>query len=542
MITVRQHSSPFAIHDTDSHEESIVKSDNAELPLCDRCHDLLHHHRGSPILHPSIGSLHDTIGESPWRHNHIYHVVDAADFPMSVISDIHKELATSLQRSKNRRAKHAGFRYGKKTEISFIVTRSDLLAPRKEQVDRMMTWIVSVLRKALGDYAEHVRLGNVRCVSAKRGWWTRDLKADIWDRGGGGWMVGKVNVGKSKLFESVFPKGRTEDVNIQGFRSRTLATRIPGEHEPSIAERSERVDDTLLEDGSSLLPPARAETPYPTMPTISSLPGTTAAPIRIPFGDGKGELIDLPGLARSNLESYVKPECQGELIMKARAVPQQFSLHSGRSLLLGDVVRITPRDPDLTVLAYPFVPIPAHLTSTTKAIDIQNGGRSDSTGLPLMLTAEGQGVIKSAGTVKLRWDVTKERSGPLTTKSGVGLKAQDLPFKVLSTDLLIEGVGWVELVAQVRRRPRGELKRGLQAEESREKPFADKSTAYATEDTDAFPEVEVFTPEGRFIGSRQPLGAWLLNSTNTKPGKIRTVGRPRKSMASAKRSRLPSTR
>ena len=53
--------------------------------------------------------------------------------------------------------------------MSFIITRSDLLAPKKEQVDSLMPYIVEVLRDALGGTGENVRLGNVRCVSAKRG-------------------------------------------------------------------------------------------------------------------------------------------------------------------------------------------------------------------------------------------------------------------------------------------------------------------------------------------------------------------------------------
>ena len=64
-----------------------------------------------------------------------------------------------------------------------------------------------------------------------------------------------------------------------------------------------------------------------------------------------------------------------------------------------------------------------------------------------------------------------------------GLKVDQLPFKVVATDILIEGRGWVELVCQVhgRRFDEGDL-----------------------------PEVEVFSPEGEFIGSRRCMSAWLL--------------------------------
>lgn len=146
--------------------------------------------------------------------------------------------------------------------MSFIITRSDLLAPKKEQVDSLMPYFIQVLRDALGSVGENVRLGNVRCVSAKRGWWTKELKADIWDRGGGGWMVGKVNVGKSHLFEVVFPKGRSEDINFDAVRRKTSMAQ--GFARLDLARDSEALADTVDDHSTSenyLLPPARLETP-----------------------------------------------------------------------------------------------------------------------------------------------------------------------------------------------------------------------------------------------------------------------------------------
>ncbi|KAG4431243.1 hypothetical protein IFR05_013265, partial [Cadophora sp. M221] len=180
----------------------------SEPPVCDRCHKLKHHETGASIHHPSIQSIQDTIFESPYKYNHVYHVIDAADFPMSLVPGLQKLLHTTPQRSLNRRSKTGRFYHGRKTEVSFIITRSDLLAPLKTQVDSLMPYLREVLRDALGRSAKDVRLGNVRCVSAKQAWWTKELKEDIWKRGGAGWMVGKVNVGKSQLFHDVFPKGR----------------------------------------------------------------------------------------------------------------------------------------------------------------------------------------------------------------------------------------------------------------------------------------------------------------------------------------------
>lgn len=552
-------------------EESNVISTDAttqDMPLCDRCHSLVHHHVGVPIHHPSLDSIQETISESPHKYNHIYHVLDAADFPMSLIPRIQRILHLSPQRAKNRRSKHAKYSRGRLAELSFIITRSDLLAPKKEQVDRLMPYLTQVLRDALGSTGKEVRLGNVKCVSSKRGWWTKELKSDIWRRGGGGWMVGKVNVGKSNLFEMVFPKGHNDSVNIRSIRDKArlnaiaeiddrhedeIALRQHEEAEESKIEEDERMTDDLdmQSEWSDLLPPARAETPYPVMPTISSLPGTTASPIRIPFGGGRGELVDLPGLARGDLDTFVKPEARDSLVMKHRTTPEQYSIKHGQSLLLGGLIRIDPSFPsgsqrEVVVLAYPFVPLRPHLTSSIKANEIQDGTRVS--GVPMIIDEDGLKAMKSAGRFQLKWDVTKQRAGPLTTSSGIGLKAKVLPFTVLSTDLLIEGIGWVELVAQVRKRrsaapdPNDVLDAGSSPEveskpagareealDEREQQQADRSSP----DEEPFPEVEVFTPNGMGIGTRRPMGAWLLGGE--KPSSAaRTKTRPRRSMANTR--------
>ncbi|KAH0405644.1 hypothetical protein KCU90_g24879, partial [Aureobasidium melanogenum] len=182
-----------------------------QTPICDRCHNLLHHHTGVPIFHPSIDSIRSIIEDSPHKNNHIYHILDAADFPMSLIPNLMNRLDLPSLRTQNRRSKHKKYVRDRVADVSFIVTRSDLLAPNKEQVDSLMPYLRETLRDALGRTGRNVRLGNMRCVSAKRGWWTKQVKEDIWERGGAAWMVGKVNVGKSNLFEVAFPKGRAQE-------------------------------------------------------------------------------------------------------------------------------------------------------------------------------------------------------------------------------------------------------------------------------------------------------------------------------------------
>ncbi|KFY30977.1 hypothetical protein V493_01504 [Pseudogymnoascus sp. VKM F-4281 (FW-2241)] len=507
---------------------AVAPAQNIAQPVCDRCHKLKHHHSGQSIQHPSIQSIQDTILESPHKYNHIYHVVDAADFPMSLIPGLYRLLKLTPQRSMNRRSKTGRFYHGKKTEISFIITRSDLLAPLKTQVDSLMPSLVEILRDALGSFGKDVRLGNVRCVSARRDWWTKDLKEDIWERGGGGWMVGKVNVGKSRLFASVFPKGRRGAAQQDSsFSTPTL--------KPTMDTTLGKSDNTLVATGLldplTLLPPALEEVDYPAMPLVHPLPGTTASPIRVPFGGGKGELIDLPGLARGDLELHVQEPHRLSLVMRSRVVPEQQVIKPGQSLLLGGFIRITPVDPECTILGYAFTPITSHLTSTEKAIGIQT--QALETGVE-NISVPGTGEkIKSAGTFQLKWDVTKQRSGPITASDAAGITADRLPYCILSTDILIEGCGWVELVCQVRKRqlePSGLLDGNGKVSNRLEQTHANVN----------WPEVEVFSPDGKFIASRRPINAWL-NGGPKKPNS-NVKGRPRKSMKGAKKRMKVSMR
>jgi genetic interactor of prohibitins 3, mitochondrial len=456
---------------------------------------------------------------------------------MSLIPRLHQLLHLTPQRSLNRRSKIGKFYHGRKDELSFIITRSDLLAPLKTQVDSLMPYLVSVLRDALGSMGRDVRLGNVRCVSAKRGWWTKELKEDIWNRGGGGWMVGKVNVGKSQLFESVFPKGRRGLIKVDHPLSPTasddhqppaLNSVLPGttkalrtsEDSP---EESKELPATEVYDTYSLLPPLQPETDYPAMPLVSPLPGTTASPIRVPFGDGRGELIDLPGLSRGDLELYVQESHRPSLVMRSRIRPEQQVIKPGQSLLLGGFIRITPVTPDTIILSYAFTPMSSHLTSTEKAVGIQKQQR-ESGAQNIAVVGVGE-KIESAGKFPLKWDVTKQRSGPITAPDAAGIKVSKLPYRVLSTDILIEGCGWVELVTQVRTKALESTSRLLEASGSDpiDNTFADPQ----------WPQVEVFSPEGRFIAARRPLGAWALSGQMKSTARMK--GRPRKSMKGMKK-------
>ena len=407
--------------------------------------------------------------------------------------------------------------------MSFIITRSDLLAPKKEQIDSLMPFILQVLRDALGGSAEHVRLGNVRCVSSQRGWWTKQVKEDIWNRGGGGWMVGKVNVGKSHLFENVYPKGRNEEISIGSLQHRAAQNGL-NEKTPEFsatAESAQRRSQAPIQQypqllENSLLPPAPPETPYPVLPLVSALPGTTASPIRLPFGGGKGELIDLPGLSRGSLEEFVRDEYKKDLLMLHRVKPKQLSIKPGQSLLVGGLIRLTPSTPHVTFLAYPFVPLKSHVTSTARAIAIHT--QQDKSGTNTIVKPGAGNIMHTAGSFSLKWDVTKQRSGPLTNAAAAGLSTEVLPFSVFSADILVEGCGWIELVAQVRK-----------------KDMESRTESGDYFDTRPYPRIEVSSPNGRHVGVRQPMGAWLLCGEKFGSSNRKSL-RPRRSMKGVKKN------
>ncbi|EEH48785.2 uncharacterized protein PADG_04864 [Paracoccidioides brasiliensis Pb18] len=501
-----------------------------KVPFCDRCHNLLNHGLASPIPYPSLSYIEDILAESPFKHNHVYHIIDAADFPMSLIPNIGRILSLAKMRSQNRRAKTIQYGGGtRKPSLSFIITRSDLLGSQKAFVDHLMTFILKVMREALGSKGKYVRLGNVHMVSAHRGWWTKDIKDKIWEEGGGVWMVGKTNVGKSNLLQVVFPKSpralpppklsssRRFDGSLQLNRRNMNLTDstahynelpLPGELKDQDPDQSGKT----IQEVDVLLPPPQKVTQYPVFPIVSSLPGTTASPIRIPFGRKRGEVIDLPGLARGGLGDFVKDDYKPDLIMKKRIKPERLTLKPTQSLVLGGgLVRITPADADkFIILAAPFVPIQPHVTSTEKAILMQAEQR-DVPNVPRIAKEGIAESIQSAGVFEIKGDVTKTYGKPTSLPLDRKRKKllNTLPYRVLSTDILIEGCGWVELIVQVRKK---DLEAGF------------------------MPKVEVFTPTGKFVGNRMPMCAYSFLLEKQQRSAKRRTKRPMRSMKRAKRS------
>lgn len=92
--------------------------------------------------------------------------------------------------------------------------------------------------------------------------------------------------------------------------------------------------------------------------------------------------------------------------------------------------------------------------------------------------------IKSAGVFKLKDVVTARRNPKLKTDEQTSPEAlAALPYRIFATDILIDGVGFVELTAQVRR---------------------DRDTGQFHE-----PEVEIFSPMGEGISQRPCLNLFM---------------------------------
>merc|ERR1712000_97898 len=232
---------------------------------------------------------------------------------------------------------------------------------------------------------------------------------------------------------------------------------------------------------------------------------------------------------------------------------------------------------------YNFTPLHDHLTSTSKAIDMQNQLKTEKSlaWTPGMENIGIEGLshkMHHAGRFQLKHDVSKMRAGPLTRKDAINLTVDRLHFRVLSLDILIEGVGYVEVVCQVRKSylehsEKANLHWATKRQQEREASVAGHKAAERAAEQDPFgaiseqrrtdisqrkekeyndkfndknfylydkskvepdwPAVDVFSPMGRFIGTREPIQGWLRNKPLVKP-EHRTA-RPRKSAKGEKK-------
>ena len=297
------------------------------------------HHHDAPSLpaYSTFKALCALLLSSRHRHNHIYHLVDAADFPLSLRPGLLRYLHRVLPRSLSRNL-----------TISYVITRCDILMPKEKQISSYMTYFKSTLKRLIPKEQKlETPTTKVYAISSRTGWEIGALKKEISKRRGGVWFLGAVNVGKSTLLRDIWPMDGV-------LRPTTLEDAA----EFDILPAEELENPALYPDeaGSYLGPGRETEEQQPDVevdvtrpsvarahvpPTVSDIPGTTAAPIRVSYqsvGRGprfRGEVVDLPGLERwvgfkeTGLMKYVRPNKRRELAMRDRVSPLQFVIKPG---------------------------------------------------------------------------------------------------------------------------------------------------------------------------------------------------------------------
>ncbi|KAK6528238.1 hypothetical protein TWF281_009485 [Arthrobotrys megalospora] len=455
--------------------------------LCSRCRNLLHY-QNTPVEGPdaTFAQAAEIISKSPFKRIHVYHIIDAADFPMSVLPNARRAILAGLNDLKD----------GKKKDVSlsFVITRADLLMPTEQKVTSLMTYIRRVLSNHLDDADKEKTLKDLRIVSAKNGWTTERLKDEIRGRKGGVLFLGKTNVGKSRLYEAVFPKRGKKDMAPKN----------------KAFGRGDLAEEDVLEDDFDFYIQNGRRVKYPEMPLASKVPGTTVGPISIDFAAGRGQLIDLPGFSRGGLMKYLKQDYVKETVMVNRVNPERYIVPPEKTFLLGGLVTVRPVQPakgrPVTLEIAVFSNVPGHVAKQEKVDGFLNPEPESepSKGKRDFLWAKVAAVksFQSAGTFKLIDDITKRRSGPLVEGMGED-KFKNVPFRIYATDIVVEGFGWLEISAQVGK-------------------------------DDPHPEIEVLSPNGESILQRETMKAY---QESLKPGSKAAPGsRPKKSMKGAKKA------
>ncbi|EWC47661.1 hypothetical protein DRE_03281 [Drechslerella stenobrocha 248] len=473
--------------------DSRLKELNLDMPLrpqvcCSRCRNLAHHEKLlSEVPDANFGSVARAISKSPFKRIHIYHVVDAADFPLSILGNAKKAILRALKGYKGGAAKDV--------TLSYVITRADLLMPTEEKATSLMTYI----RRVLSTYFEtdDVGLKGLRLVSAKRTWTTEKLKDEVRARKGGIYLLGKTNVGKSRLYEAIFPK---RNIKAKDKAIRRVAFGREDLTDLAATKEEGEEDDYYVQNGEKVR--------YPDMPLASKLPGTTAGPITIDFAAGRGQLVDLPGFQREGIMAYIKPKLHTSAVLVDRIIPRKFVVMPGQTFMLGGLVLVEwakPPDQDarpVTLEAAAFTNLPGHVFATEKKDKYFEISTGVVRARPFVWAGPTIGnAMKPAGVFKLTQDITAQRCKNQVKAYGPQW-LKNISFRIYATDILIEGCGWVEVSANV----------------GRNHPI---------------PEIKVVSPMGKGVAQRECMGAFHDNLRPT--AKVSPGSRPRKSMKGAKR-------
>jgi len=296
--------------------------------VCERCHSIRYHHRASGLpAYPTLHTLTNLMQNSPHTNNHIYHLIDAADLPMSLQPGLREHLYQNLDKTLQRQL-----------TVSYIVTRADILMASERQISSLMTYIKKRIKDIL-PFDERVEsaVDRIHVISTKNGWGVGKVKDEIRSRTGGVWIIGGINVGKSRFVMEMWPEGGESRPVTRGEAEEYGILPESGESTEGKAEGKEGG----VEKKKGKMAYEYFLNPLHIAPTVSDVPGTTAAPIKIAYrASGRerrwGEMIDLPGFERwvgygeNGLLKYVRPKLQMAVAMDKRVKGQQYTIKSGK--------------------------------------------------------------------------------------------------------------------------------------------------------------------------------------------------------------------
>ncbi|KAI5800069.1 hypothetical protein EDC01DRAFT_765456 [Geopyxis carbonaria] len=515
----------LGVDSADSPEPRPVKNVGPKAPpVCHRCHYIKFSHSAPPLpAPPTLDTLSELILASPHKTHHVYHLVDAVDLPLSLLRKLRGHFHSTLPN-----------RITRNLTVSYVITRCDVLTPKRAQISSLMTFLKQTVKARLPkDEKVEGPAGSetkIWAVSSRKGWDIGGLKDEIKHRAGGVWFVGGVNVGKTSLLRDAWPQNGKQftmegiEVGARPKVTEPEETELVGEGEEDTGKQLEGLLSQVQQSHRPREPP-----------TISDVPGTTAAPIRVAYnplgGRSKlwGELVDLPGLERfgsGDLLKYARADKRKDFRVRGRVYAEEYTVQPGQSILVGGLFMITPKT-DVTVMVNPFTTLPIHIAATAKCCSFLTHPSPQDSSLcdtllqdpaavgaaspkPTIINDEPHHLpsnIASAGVFTIADDVTEKRNPMLMSAHPAAIRA--LPYKVLATDLLLDSLGWIELTAQVRNR---------------------QDTGFQKVD------VEVHAPEGRGVGQRHTMGAYMMLDKSAMLGGLKKkTARPKMSKKGSKK-------
>jgi len=316
--------------------ESAGEESRVPPLVCERCHGIRYHHRASGLpAYPTLHTLTNLMQNSPHTKNHIYHLIDAADLPMSLQPGLREHLYRNLSKS----LRH-------QLTVSYIVTRADILMASERQISSLMTYIKKRIKDALPEDERVESVADrIHVISTRNGWGVGKVKDEIRSRTGGVWIIGGINVGKSRFVKEMWPEGGESRPVTREEAEEYGILPEGGEGTEGRAEGNTEGKEGGVENKKGNMAYEYFLNTLHIAPTVSDVPGTTAAPIKIAYRTsgrerGWGEMIDLPGFERwvgygeNGLLKYVRPELQMAIAMDKRVKGQQYTIKSGKHPLL----------------------------------------------------------------------------------------------------------------------------------------------------------------------------------------------------------------